>query len=811
MNWSTAQSVTVHGIDDSLDDANVTYTLSLTASSTDGDYSNKTAAVSVVNVDNDTAGLSVTSISGSTSEAGSTATFTVRLTSEPTGTVTIGLTGDSTEGTFATPLTFTNADWSTAKTVVVTGVDDLLDDGNITYSVALSATSNDAGFAGKTGTVTVVNVDDDTAGISVSTISGSTSEGGSTAQFSVRLTSEPSNTVSVALALDTTEGSVSPSSPIFFTPANWSSARTVTVAGINDDIDDGDITYSVSLSSTSSDSGYMNKTNAVQVVNIDNDTAGISVSAISGNTSESGGTATFAVKLNAAPTNVVTINLVSSDVSEGTVPASVNFTQSNWSTAQTVTVTGVSDAVDDGNITYSVSLTAVSTDTSFNNATSAVTVVNTDDDTAGLSVSSISGTTNEGGSTATFSVKLTSEPTSTVTISLSGVDASEGTLSTATLTFDNTNWNTEKVVTVTGVTDALDDGDVTYTVAIASSSADLLYAGKTNAVTIVNVDDDTAGISVSSISGNTSEQGSAATFSVRLTSEPTADVTIALSGDDTEGTFATPLTFTSGNWSTAQSVTVTGVNDAVDDNDVTYSLFLGSSSTDAGYIAKSATVSVVNIDDDTAGISTSLISGNTSETGSSATFSVQLTSAPTASVTLTLSGDSSEGSLSSSSLTFDNTNWSVAKVVTVSGKDDFVDDGDVTYSVGLSASSADAGYAGKSGTVAVVNTDNDAAGISVSTISGTTSEAGGTATFTLKLDSEPTATVTISVSSSNASEGVPSLSSLAFTTSDWSVPQTVTVTGQDDIVFDGNIAYSLNLTASSSDSVFAGKPPRLLL
>ena len=55
------------------------------------------------------------------------------------------------------------------------------------------------------------------------------------------------------------------------------------------------------------------------------------------------------VVLNTQPTANVTIALSSSDPAEGTViPASLVFTSANWNVAQTVTVTGVDDAVVDG-------------------------------------------------------------------------------------------------------------------------------------------------------------------------------------------------------------------------------------------------------------------------------------------------------------------------------------------------------------------------------------------------------------------------------------------------------------------------------
>ena len=54
----------------------------------------------------------------------------------------------------------------------------------------------------------------------------------------------------------------------------------------------------------------------------------------------------------------------------------------------------------------------------------------------------------------------------------------------------------------------------------------------------------------------------------------------------------------------------------------------------------------------------------------------------------------------------------------------------------------------------MTNTDNDAAGITVTPTAGlTTTEAGGTATFTVVLTTQPTADVTIALSSSDTDRG----------------------------------------------------------
>ena len=90
-------------------------------------------------------------------------------------------------------------------------------------------------------------------------------------------------------------------------------------------------------------------------------------------------------------------------------------------------------------------------------------------------------------------------------------------------------------------------------------------------------------------------------------------------------------------------------------------------------------------------------------------------------------------------------------------------------------------------------------GITVTPTSGlVTTEAGGSDTFTIVLDSQPTADVTIGLSSSDTTEGTVSPSSVTFTSADWDSPQTVTVTGVDDTVVDGNVAYTIITAAATS-------------
>src|SRR5207249_5084913 len=111
---------------------------------------------------------------------------------------------------------------------------------------------------------------------------------------------------------------------------------------------------------------------------------------------------------------------------------------------------------------------------------------------------------------------------------------------------------------------------------------------------------DTPGITVAPTSGlTTTEGGGTAAFTGTRLSSTQANVTIALSSSDlTEGTVApASLTFTSGNWNTAQTVTITGANDFGVDGNVAYAIVTAAAtSTDAGYNGRNpADVGVTNV------------------------------------------------------------------------------------------------------------------------------------------------------------------------------------------------------------------------
>jgi hypothetical protein len=158
----------------------------------------------------------------------------------------------------------------------------------------------------------------------------------------------------------------------------------------------------------------------------------------------------------------------------------------------------VDDALNDGDVAYTIlTAAAVSGDLDYNSMDAAdVSVTNTDNENPGITVNPTIGlTTTEAGGITTFTVVLNTLPTDNVTIGLSSSDPGEGTVDPVSLTFTSGNWDQEQTVTVTGVDDTLDDGDVAYTILTAAAvSGDLDYNSMDAAdVSVTNIDDDTTG------------------------------------------------------------------------------------------------------------------------------------------------------------------------------------------------------------------------------------------------------------------------------------------------------------------------------
>lgn len=828
-NWDTPQTVTVTGVDDNIDRDDVT---TITASIQDGtsdDAFDPVAdqSVAITLTDDDTFGVVVSAISGNVSEDGTTATFTVNLTSEPLGDVTIDLSSsDTSEGLVPGALFFPAVNWATTATITVTGVDDEVDDGDVNFSIITGdVTSTDPLYDGLIGTdlndVSVVNVDNDTAGFTLSQTSGTTeaTEGGSGDQLTYVLNSQPTEDVTIIIATDAQTdvggGPIAPW-PIVFTSANWDTPQTITVNAYDDTIEEGTHSGSINSTATSLDPNYEGATVPDVTVSItDNDNAGINITHSGGITQviEGGTTDTLSYTLNSEPISEVTVTITpDGEVDFGSGPGvavTLTFTPANWNISQDITITAVDDNLIEGAHNGSASYTFSSSDTNYSSLTRSPTnILITDNDTAGFTINTLTAeTVNEENSATIYSVVLDSQPTSNVVITIGSDNTDSLTVNTSTLTFTPSNWNTAQSVIVSAPDEANVVGEsvnLSFAVDDANSDDDFdSLASQSKTVTVL--DNDTAGFSLSTNTLSVGENAGTNIFTVVLDSQPASDVVILITSDAPGEATASPasITFSPASWDTPQTVVVTGTDDDIISTDsATITVSIDDTNSDDNWDGEADETIVVSIiEDDTAGFVVSEVDNLTDETGDTGTFSITLNTIPTSDVTIPLSvTDSTEGSVPAS-ITITPANWNVPQVVTVTGVDDNIFDGSITYTVITGdPTSPDPNYDNLIDTdiidIVMDNQDDDPPGIIINVVDSTSEESGAAAVlqFTLVSQIAGGADITIPLSLSDTSEGdLNGVTSITIANADWNNPSAneVQILGVDDAVADGDIFYNL--------------------
>jgi len=524
-----------------------------------------------------------------------------------------------------------------------------------------------------------------------------TTEFGASDTLKINLLSSPSSDVKIPVSVsDTTEGSVLVSE-VIFTSSNWETVQSIVLKGENDDEQDGDVSYTLSLSAAVSDDGSYNGLDPADVsaTNYDDDRVAVEVFPTGGIiVSERGNDAIISVRLDSKPTADVFVGLTSSDPAEGAVsPSSLTFNPENWSDYQSVTVEGVSDGIADSDEIFTVIFFQVaSEDQDYSGFDPPdVSVTNMNLDPPGINIYPTTGlTTSELGDRAKFSAVLLSAPNSNVTIGLSVSDSTEGDLLSSLLTFTPENWDTPQNVTVVGKDDFDDDGDKSFSVTtIAAASDDPLYSGLDPAdVSVTNVDEDGLGFIFYPIDTlSTSEDGKSAQFTFLLTSEPSSHVIVpVVSTDASEGTVSPGWAiFKQDNWSKPKKVTVTGIDDNIADNDIRYTILVGpAESSDTNYEGLDPVdFFVTNRDNDSAYVLISPTSGLvTTETGQQDTFSLTLSARPRKDVIIPLSSsDNSEGNIKPDSVLIPVNNWSDSFEAVITGKNDDDVDGDQAFTI----------------------------------------------------------------------------------------------------------------------------------
>lgn len=407
----------------------------------------------------------------------------------------------------------------------------------------------------------------------------------------------------------------------------------------------------------------------------------------------------------------------------------------------------------------------------------------------------------EGGKHIERIFKLNAKPKSGVIVTIKSDHNDRLSISSSSLTFTPSNWNTTQTVIFTAIDDHIANGDLNFSITINSSSDDSRFNDIKNTVQIKIKDNDDVGIiyNDSSIIFN---EGQSVVRTFKLKSQPLADVILNISSDhdDTLTISSKQLIFTSSNWNINQSVIFTAIDDNIASGDLSFNIKIKSSSTDVLYNNISENVIQVTIkDDDLAGIIYDSTSAILNE-GQYITRTFKLKSQPTSNVTLNIgSNNSSRLSISKSSLTFTASNWNIDQSVTFTSIDNSIADGDVTVSVTIKSTSSDINYNNLSSGFAITVKDNDTSGIITDTTSATITE-GQYITRTFKLKSQPKSNVTLNISSNNSSRLSISKSSLVFTESNWNIEQSVVFTAIDNNIKDDDTDVLVTIKSSSDDT-----------
>ena len=400
-------------------------------------------------------------------------------------------------------------------------------------------------------------------------------------------------------------------------------------------------------------------------------------------TVQEGGTTTVQVRLSTDPERTVTIPLTTTNGGGATaadyeLPSSVTF--NTGETEKDITVTATDDTIHDDGESVRLGFGSMLPDrVGIDTLGSTVTVAILDDDVPQVRVSfeRTRYTAIEGGTAATVTVTLDTNPKRTVTIPLTTTNRGGATAADyelpSSVTFNT--GETEKDITVTATDDTIDDDGESVRLRFGSSLPDRVGIDTLGSTAIVGIlDNDVPQVRVSFARPHytATEGGRAATVRVTLDTYPERTVTIPLTTTNRGGATAAdydalPSSVTFNTSETKKDIIVTATDDTIDDDGESVQLGFGSSLPDR--VTAGSTTTVTLADNDTRGVKVSEPTLNVSE-GDNQTYTLILTSEPTADVTVTVTGATGDVSLSGSPVRFTPTTWDRSRTITVNAAED---------------------------------------------------------------------------------------------------------------------------------------------
>ncbi len=665
-----------------------------------GDYSGLQGDSLEVTVDDDDLPDATVSTRTLSVPEGGNNSYTVVLDFQPTATVTVDLTTDPVNPDLRVSpsrLTFTRTNWSTAKTVRVSAREDT--DSATDPPVAIEHEFSGGDYGGVTvPNVTVTIVENDQPGVTLSTNALQIPED-QTRSYTVVLNNPPSANVTVSVGKSPSGAELNLSATsVTFTPNDWSSPKPVDVTAVKDtdSVQDPTVTLSHTVTGATEYSGISVGMVTVTIVETDRPP---------GNNPATGrptitGTTLVGRTLTAHTTNIQDPDGLTNvqyyyqwiRVDDG---VDSNIPGANGSTYRLVSADAgnrlkvrVSFSDDNG---FGEELTSLETGTVRRPAppppppppppgsrTQTVTF-----DASSYSV--------QEGESVEVTVRLSQAPADPVTIPLTAKNEDGATDDDYSGVPENVVFDGgETVATFTfrALADDVDEGTERVTLGFGTLPSGVDPGTRVTAD--VSIEEDNRGVRITPVALEVLE-GDSENYTVVLESAPTGAVTVAVGGTAGDLTVAPEeLTFTTLNWSTAQTVTVTAAED--EDSIVDAPVTLTHTVSGGGYGGVVAPdVEVTILENDIPGVTVTPEELEVTE-GSSESYTVVLDLEPEGTVTVTVGGAVEDVTVSPASLIFTTLNWSTAQTVKVMAAED--DDAVVDAAVTLTHEVSGGGYDG---------------------------------------------------------------------------------------------------------------------
>ena len=566
---STAtQSIEVAVLDDALDEEPETFTVRLSEAA--GATLAGDAATGTI-IDDDQRAITVRPAALIVPEGGR-GSYAVALGSRPSATVTVAVAPAADLSAAPNTLVFEPEAWRTALMVTVTADQD--DDSAADVPAELLHTVSGGDYAGMPAAPVVVTiVEDDVSSLAVAVARVAEHAGVLRFRVSLSLASDAAVTVRyrTGAAHDTATAGTdyTPASGILRFPAGSTAARIIEVTVADDALNEPDEALTLTLSDPQHAVLAGGGTAATATGTIEDDDEPPELSIAGANMSEGDGGMRFVVTLDRASARTVTVRYASADYTATAgadyTPVGGTLTFAAGTTARTIAVPIADDTLDEPEAEeFTVTLSTALHGTVAAGGGRATGIIRDDDDPPRARIADAS--LGESAESMRFTVTLDAASGRLVTMAYYTTDGTatagtdyvqaSGTLAFAVRT-------TEHTIAVPVSDDGWDEDSETFTVTLGDARhATLAVATATGTIT----DDDTRGVRVEPAELTLDTGSAAGHYTVALTSQPTAVVTVQVTASPADAVVSvTParLTFAGTDWKAVRTVTVTAAETAM--------------------------------------------------------------------------------------------------------------------------------------------------------------------------------------------------------------------------------------------------------